>query len=132
MATIVVGYDGSRAARAALSRVAEIVREDDAVIVVGPVERRWTGQRLTLDDVDLELGGRRLDEARRLLFAAGVGARTVMAVGEPWRVVARTAAAVDARLVVTGRSRLTPRRLGVDRARRLSRLAACPVEVVAG
>lgn len=132
MATFVIEVDGSRAGRAALDRVATRAGGNDRVVVVGAVRRRWNGRRLVVELDDLVEGQRHVDAARRMLFSAGVGARTMVAVGEPIGVLAGAAAAVDGPVVVAHVSRRAPRALRARRVRRLERRLGCPVEVVAG
>jgi len=128
MATIVVAFDGVRNSRRALERVAELAGEGDRVVVVGSVEAAWTGNRLQFEPEEIEERRRSLDEARRILFQLGVGARTMLGRGREASVLASVASQNAARLIVIGRPRTVAQRIGLRLGvARLERLAPCPV-----
>lgn len=131
LTTIVVAFDGSTAGRRALERAAELAGDDDRVVVVGSVPPTWTGSRLVIDPLEVEERGRRLDEARRVLFRLGLGARTVLARGDLVSAVASVARASGARLIVATARHPLLDRLGLCRTgQALERRAPCPVIVV--
>lgn len=127
MATIIVGFDGRHGHRA-LECAAELAGGDDRLLVVGAVEPTWTGNGFRFDPVELEERSRSLDEARRILFRLGHGARTTVARGHESVALAVAAAENDARLIVAGRPRTLGQRLrlalGIPS---LERIAPCPV-----
>lgn len=103
MRNIVIGYDGSEAARRALERVAELARDDTEVTIVSvpPVTFTSLGPMAPAPEVVAD-HERRLAEARDLLVARGVQTRTVDTVGLPAEVIVEVAKETDADLVVVG------------------------------
>ena len=101
MSKIVVGYDGSQAAKRALERAATLADGDPVIVVsaVRPLISRGAGG---YDAVEREEHERHLAEAAARLEELGVEARTIEEVGDPASVIAREAEAHGADLVIVG------------------------------
>jgi nucleotide-binding universal stress UspA family protein len=130
---IVVGYDGSEAARRCLARARQIAagRLGLVVVAVAP-ELHSTG-------LDVELAARAIEPERLLEEARGLLAdgdemavETRAAVGDPAAVLVDTAREVGAELVVVGRRGrdFVARTLLGSVAQRVVQAAACDVLVV--
>lgn len=118
---IVVGYDGSEAARRALDRAADLVDGYGSTLAV-----------VSVADRDVSGTERLLAEARDRLLARQVSARYLDPVGEPADTLVETAAELDADLLVVGRrehNALQRLVLGSVSSRVLHR-ASCDVLVV--
>jgi nucleotide-binding universal stress UspA family protein len=131
---IVVGYDGSDAARRGLERVGQLGFDSARVTVlsVSPDLRSPAlGERLVADSPDKrEL----LDEARGLLGTReGMVVETREAVGDPAEVLVAVARELGAQLVIVGRqgSDFVARTLLGSVAERVVQRAPCDVLVVA-
>jgi nucleotide-binding universal stress UspA family protein len=113
---ILVGYDGSDSAKRALDRAVEEARSSRGRITVvsvanmplNPEDPRNYG---TLDDISPDEGGRlspppdvaaQLEEARKILAAAGVRPDLAWAAGEPGHEIVETAKRIHARTIVLG------------------------------
>lgn len=119
--SIVVGYDGSEAARRALDRAADLVDGYGSTLAV-----------VSVADRDADLTERLLGEARERLFARQVSARYLDPVGEPADTLVETAGELGADLLVVGRrdhNALRRLALGSVSSRVLHR-ASCDVLVV--
>lgn len=108
MSMIVVGYDGSEAARRALERAAELARARPApVLVVGVVAvfpaslSRVPGEPVPDAREDVAVRGL-LEEARVTLADRGVAVETVEEYGDPADAVLAQAKAAGADLIVVG------------------------------
>ncbi len=110
---IVIGYDGSDAARRALERVPELVGEQSEVTVVTAVPTTVTslGPRPP-DPAEVEEQRRKLEEAWEALRRRGIRARSVERAGDPAERIVEEAERVDADLIVVGtHGKGLPRRL---------------------
>lgn len=117
---ILVGYDGSEAARRALDAAADLVGYGSALSVVSVATRPEDRAR------------KLLSEARSLLLRRHVTARYIEPVGEPAEMLMETARELDADLIVVGRRDQNPFRrivLGSVSAKVVHR-APCDVLVV--
>ena len=101
MSKIVIGYDGSEAAKRALERAASLANGDE-VIVVSAVHQMVSRAGMGYDPVEAEEHQRHLAEAKARLEELGVSGRTVEGVGDPATVIAAEAEATDADLVIVG------------------------------
>jgi nucleotide-binding universal stress UspA family protein len=129
---VVVGYDGSDAARRALERVRALGPRGSRIVVVAVAsELRSAGLSSQLAD-DLQQQPL-LDEARALLgVAEGARVETRAEVGDPAVVLVDVARAVAAELLVVGRrgGDFVARTLLGSVAERIVRHAPCDVLVV--
>ena len=133
--TIVVGYDGSDAARRGLARVRQLVAEEAKLIVVSVAPNGGSGtighEPLLGSDFDAE---RLLAEAEELLGqTAGATVERRMAAGDPATVLLEVTREVDADLLIVGRrgSDFVTRTLLGSVAQRVVQQARCDVRVVA-
>jgi nucleotide-binding universal stress UspA family protein len=132
---IVLAYDGSPGARAALDRVATVAAPDSQVTVVTVIPFESVGSQL--DPIKPELRDwqwRTLTEAAALLARRGIKAFIEAAAGNPAPVILETARALDADLVVCGRGRdrwWHPTVKGRSIRRHLVRSLTCDALVVA-
>lgn len=101
---IVVGYDGSDAARRALERVVELDGETEPVTVISVVEMRIPAARGvgSIDPSDRRERLEALHEAERILRERGVSVRAVEGHGDPGRTIVAEARDIDADMVVVG------------------------------
>jgi nucleotide-binding universal stress UspA family protein len=106
---IVVGYDGSEAAKRALERATTIAGESKRIVVVAAAESR-AGAGITegahLDPSEVERRRRDLEEAKAYLSGRGIEAETIEAQGDPGDVVVEMAK--DADLAIVGSRGLNP------------------------
>lgn len=132
---ILVAYNGSPGARAALDRVATVAAPDSQVTVVTVIPFESVGSQL--DPIKPELRDwqwRALTEATAVLARRGIKAFIEAAVGNPAPVILETADALHADLVVCGRGRdrwWYPTMKGRSIRRHLLRSLACDALVVA-
>jgi nucleotide-binding universal stress UspA family protein len=129
-ARVVVGYDGSEAARRALSLVPEVVDADGDVTVLAVVETSVTSLGPSpLDPAEAEEVRRTLEEAYTFLGERGVQARAERAVGDPADRIVEEARRRDADLVVVGShgTRLARRLLLGSVSAEVVNRAQCPV-----
>jgi nucleotide-binding universal stress UspA family protein len=128
---ILVGYDGSDAAKRALDAAADLSGYGSSLSVVSVA--RETGALDRTLAFDGRLSARRLlSEARSRLLHRHVTARYLEPVGEPAEMLIETACELDADLIVVGRRDQNPLRrlvLGSVSAKVLHR-AECDVLVV--
>jgi nucleotide-binding universal stress UspA family protein len=111
---IVIGYDGSDAARRALERAAGLAATSGTALVVTAAPLLYPTRRAgdIVDPQDSEEAQRLLDEARDELRRRGVRARTHEAAGDPGDAIIEAARESKADLVVVGtRGRSTAVRL---------------------
>jgi nucleotide-binding universal stress UspA family protein len=105
MSRIVVGYDGSDAARRALERAAALADGTEVTVVSVVHMLRPVGRGPGPEPLDPEEVARRdraLEESRELLAERGVAARTVEGVGDPAAVLVEEAREWGADLIVVG------------------------------
>lgn len=104
MNTIVVGYDGSEAAKRALGRVADLVENGASVTVVSAVPLMLPGKGAVKPYAPWELEEHRqqLQEAQALLAAKGISAETVEGAGDAADVIVEQAKEKTADLIVVG------------------------------
>jgi nucleotide-binding universal stress UspA family protein len=132
--TIVVGYDGSDAARRGLARVGQLVGGHLSVVIVAvapDVRSPGLGAELSGRSVDTRL---LLEEARVLLGARdGLAIETRAAVGDPAAVLVDVAREMGAELVIVGRrgGDFVSRTLLGSVAQRVAQSSPCDVLVVA-
>lgn len=110
---VVLGYDGSDAARRALDRLTQLVDDGAEVTIVTAVKRTVTSLGPMLPDpAEVEEQRRKLDEAWEALRARGIHARAVEPAGDAAERIVDEAERVDADLIVVGRNEKSlPRRL---------------------
>jgi nucleotide-binding universal stress UspA family protein len=131
---IVVGYDGSDAARRGLAGVRQLAAGRLAVLVVAvepEVRSAGLGSELTGQTIDT---GRLLKEARQLLGGEqAVTLDTRAAVGDPAAVLVETARECNAELLIVGRrgGDFVARTLLGSVSQRVVQNAPCDVLVVA-
>ena len=133
MRAIVVGYDGSEAARRALERVAALARNGADVTVVSapPVNFSSLGPQPP-DEADLPEHARQVEEARGILARSWVDARGVDRPGIPADVILEEAENVGADLIVvgTGRKNVAERLVLGSVSEKVLHHAPCDVLVV--
>ncbi|MGH2875160.1 MAG: universal stress protein [Solirubrobacteraceae bacterium] len=131
--TIVVGYDGSQAARRGLQRLRQLGAPGATVVVVAvgrDVRSPGLGAQLTGQEVDVDS---LLQEARDLLQGApALGIEARAETGDPVSVLVEVAREVDADLLVVGRrgGDFVARTLLGSVASRVIEQAPCDVLVV--
>jgi nucleotide-binding universal stress UspA family protein len=106
---IVVGYDGSEAAKRALERATTLAAEDSRIVVVAAAEshaRTGITEGAHLDPSEVERSRRDLDDAQAYLSKRGIDAETIEAQGDPGDVIVD--AAKDADLAIVGSRGLNP------------------------
>lgn len=101
---IVVGYDGSEAAKRALDRAAELAGRTGPLTVISVASPLSGPVRGVQPYMPQEIEERRadLEEARELLSEKGVEIHAVEGRGHPGTVIADVAATTDADLIVVG------------------------------
>jgi nucleotide-binding universal stress UspA family protein len=105
---IVVGYDGSAAAKCALERAAALASDPSHVVVIAvavPYPRSGITIPANRDPEEFRRRADDLDEARRFLSSRGILAETLQARGNPAEVLVD--ASKDTDLVIVGSARLT-------------------------
>jgi nucleotide-binding universal stress UspA family protein len=128
--SIVVGYDGSDAARRALARAADLADEGARVVVVHATQPLYP-RPYDMPDADEEArSGILLDEARQLLAARGIEPETRSPVGGAADELCAAAQDVEAEVIVVGRRRSTPAHLLGSVSSRVVDEARCDVLVV--
>ncbi len=130
---IVVGYDGSAAAKRALERAAELTSEPSHVVVIAvavPYPRSGITIPANRDPEEFRRRADDLDVARRFLSSRGILAETLQARGNPAEVLVD--ASKDADLVIVGSASLNRlQRLVLGSvSSQVVRDAACDVLVV--
>jgi nucleotide-binding universal stress UspA family protein len=106
---IVVGYDGSEAAKRALERASDLAGEDSRIVVVAAAEshaRTGITEGAHLDPSEVQRRRRDLDDAQAYLSKRGTEAHTIEAQGDAGDVIVE--AAKDADLAVVGSRGLNP------------------------
>jgi nucleotide-binding universal stress UspA family protein len=106
---IVVGYDGSEAAKRALERATTLAGEDNRIVVVAAAEshaRTGITEGSHLDPSEVERRRRDLEDARTYLSKRGIEAETIEAQGDPGDVIVE--ASKDADLAIVGSRGLNP------------------------
>ena len=131
MGTIVVGYDGSDAARRALGRAAELATEGTKVVVVHATPSVYGGSTPGPADPEEETRAEGLlQEARELLGRRGLEAEALKPVGPPAEELVSAAAELAAELIVVGRRRSPAAHLLGSVSSKVVREADCDVLVV--
>jgi nucleotide-binding universal stress UspA family protein len=107
---IVVGYDGSEAAKRALERATTVAGEDKRIVVVAAAEPHAragiTTEGAHLDPSEIERRRRDLEEAEAFLSERGIETETIEAQGDAGHVIVD--AAKDADLAIVGSRGLNP------------------------
>jgi nucleotide-binding universal stress UspA family protein len=106
---IVVGYDGSDAAKRALQRAADLSANGDPIVVVAAAEshaRSAITSGALRDPSEFEQRRGNLGEAQRLLSERGIDVEAVEAHGDPGTAIVE--AAKDADLIIVGSRGLNP------------------------
>ena len=106
---IVVGYDGSDAAKRAIERAITLAGDDGHITVIAAAEiraRPGITEGVRLDPSEIQLRRTDLEEAKGLLAARGVDGEMLEAQGDPGDVIIDSAK--DADLVVVGSRGLNP------------------------
>jgi nucleotide-binding universal stress UspA family protein len=106
---IIVGYDGSDAAKRALERAVGLAGDGGRIMVVAAAEshaRTGITEGARLDPSEIERRRKDLEEAKQLLTERGIDAEAIEAQGDPGEVIVE--AAKDADLVVVGSRGLNP------------------------
>jgi nucleotide-binding universal stress UspA family protein len=106
---IVVGYDGSDAAKRALERAIMLAGGDGQIVVVAAAEshaRTGITEGAHLDPSEVERRRTDLEEAKAYLSERGVNAEAMEAQGDPGDVIVDAARGAD--LVVVGSRGLNP------------------------
>ena len=106
---IVVGYDGSDAAKRALQRAADLAKEGDQIVVVASAEAHARsgpagGGIATRLSSSSERGA--LEEAKQFLSEQGLDAELVEAQGDPGTAIVEAASETD--LIIVGSRGLNP------------------------
>jgi nucleotide-binding universal stress UspA family protein len=108
---IVVGYDGSEAAKRALAHAVALAGPDDVVVVVAVAEihaRPVLTEGALLDPSEIQQRQHDLEEAKAFLAEREVQADVVLGQGDPATVITELAKERDADLIVVGRRGLNP------------------------
>ena len=106
---IVVGYDGSEAAKRALERATTVAGEDKRIVVVAAAEphaRAGITEGAHLDPSEIERRRRGLEKAEAFLLERGLETETIEAQGDAGDVIVD--AAKDADLAIVGSRGLNP------------------------
>ena len=128
---ILVGYDGSEAARRALVHAAQLVGRGGTVDVINVITAQPVSARIeTLSDRERGRQRKLLQEAKMVLGEWEVGMTPVKAVGDPAAEIRTAAAESGAGIVVVGRGSGLRRLIHGSVSTRLVRQAPCDVLVV--
>ena len=128
---ILVGYDGSEAARRALVHAAELVGRGGNVDVINVITVQPVSARIeTLSDGERGRQTKLLREAMMVLSEWDVGMTPVKAVGDPATEIRTAAAESGAGIIVVGRGSGLRRLIHGSVSTRLVRQAPCDVLVV--
>jgi nucleotide-binding universal stress UspA family protein len=132
---IVVGYDGSEAAKHALDRVTTYGSGDDEVTVVTVAElqaRAGVTEGAHLDPSELPRRQQSLDEAKAALAERGLQADAVVGQGDPGDAIVQVANERNADVIIVGHRGLNPfeRLLLGSVSSKVVHRAACDVIVV--
>ena len=106
---IVVGYDGSDAAKRALQRTADYAKDDDRIVVVASAEphaRSGPTGGAHRDPSEFQQRRGELDEAKQFISERGLDAELVEAHGDPGTAIVEAATETD--LIVVGSRGLNP------------------------
>jgi nucleotide-binding universal stress UspA family protein len=108
---ILLAYDGSADARAALERVASVASEGSEITVVTVIPYEAVGSKLDpIDATDRDWQWKCLIEATAYLRAEGIESFIEAAAGNPAPVICETARSLEADLVVLGNGHAGRRR----------------------
>jgi nucleotide-binding universal stress UspA family protein len=128
---ILVGYDGSEAARRALVHAAQLVGRGGTVDVINVITAQPVSARIeTLSDRERSRQRKLLQEAKVVLGEWEVGMTPVKAVGDPTTAIRTAAEESGAGIVVVGRGSGLRRLIHGSVSTRLVRQAPCDVLVV--
>jgi nucleotide-binding universal stress UspA family protein len=128
---ILVGYDGSEAARRALVHAAQLVGRGGTVDVINVITAQPVSARIeTLSDRDRSRQRKLLQEAKMVLGEWEVRMTPVKAVGDPATEIRTAAEESGAGIVVVGRGSGLRRLIHGSVSTRLVRQAPCDVLVV--
>jgi nucleotide-binding universal stress UspA family protein len=128
---ILVGYDGSEAARRALVHAAQLVGRGGTVDVINVITAQPVSARIeTLSDRDRSRQRKLLQEAKVVLGEWEVGMTPLKAVGDPTTAIRTAAEESGAGIVVVGRGSGLRRLIHGSVSTRLIRQAPCDVLVV--
>jgi nucleotide-binding universal stress UspA family protein len=128
---ILVGYDGSEAARRALVHAAQLVGRGGTVDVINVITAQPVSARIeTLSDRDRSRQRKLLQEAKVVLGEWEVGMTPMKAVGDPTTAIRTAAEESGAGIVVVGRGSGLRRLIHGSVSTRLVRQAPCDVLVV--
>ena len=106
---IVVGYDGSDAAKRALRRAADLAKDGDRIVVVASAEsqaRSGPTGGAHRDPSEFQQRGGALEEAKQFLSERGLDAELVEAQGDPGTAIVEAASEPD--LIIVGSRGLNP------------------------
>jgi len=106
---IVVGYDGSDAAKRALQRAVDLVKDGDRIVVVASAEaqaRSGPTGGAHLDPSEFQQRRGDLDEAKQFISERGLDAELVEAQGDPGTAIVE--AATESDLIIVGSRGLNP------------------------
>jgi nucleotide-binding universal stress UspA family protein len=106
---IVVGYDGSDAAKRALQRAADYAKEDDRIVIVASAEphaRSGPTGGAHLDPSEFQQRRGDLDEARSFFSERGLEPELVEGHGDPGTTIVEAATETD--LIIVGSRGLNP------------------------
>lgn len=133
--TIVLGYDGSDAARRGISRIGQLTAETKKVVIVAvaPALASSTMSGDPLVDSDFDAEGVLAEAAELLGQTVGATIERRSATGDPARVLVEVAREENADLLIVGRrgSDFVTRALLGSVAERIVQQARCDVLVVA-
>jgi nucleotide-binding universal stress UspA family protein len=119
MGSVLLCFDGSDDAVAAIARAGELLAPrtavvltvsepaaswapyDPATILSAPLSR-LASNALDLDEIGRDLARERMEQGRDLAIAAGFAADGRLEVGKPWRIICQVADEIDAESIVIG------------------------------